>query len=222
MKWAYSIQQKTKVVLWSTIILVLVFAKNWIDNNNVTTLDDSFTAVYDDRLVAESYIFLLSDHLYQKKISISSCNGSYAPQKMVNEINYHNEAIAALIKDFEGTKLTTTESFYFKRLKENLLKIRSLETSLITATNGQLLDSNSSAELQRRFEIAMMDLNQLSKIQLAEGKLLKDQSKQIAAGSTLLAQFELTIIVGIALLIQILIFSSKSTIPLAPQQYKLN
>jgi hypothetical protein len=221
MKWAYSVQQKTKVVFWSTIILVLVFAKNWIDNNNVATLDHSFTTVYDDRLVVESYIFLLSDHLYQKKISISSCSGSNVSQKIVTEINYHNEAIAALIKDFEGTKLTTTESFYFKHLKEILQQIRSLETSLITA-DSQLSNANNSDELQRRFEIAMMDLNQLSKIQLAEGKVLKDKSKQIAAGSTLLTQFELTIIVGIALLIQILIFSSKSTIPLAPQQFKLN
>ncbi len=221
MKWTYSIRQKTKVVFWSTLILVLVFAKNLIDNNNVTTLDHSFTTVYEDRLVAESYIFLISDHLYQKKIDISSCRGTDNPQKTLHDIAYHNDAIDALIKDFEATKLTKTESFYFKHLKETLQEIRSLESNVLDDSQhpGSL---GQVADLQRQFDTAVKDLNQLSKIQLAEGKILKDQSRQIAAGSTLLTQFELTIIVGIALLIQILIFSAKSTMPLEPQRFNLN
>lgn len=218
MKWTYSIQNKTKIIFWSTLILILVFAKNWIDNNNVTTLDHSFSSVYDDRLVAESYIFLLSDHLYQKKITVSSCASNVTPltKKL---IDYHNTAIQTLIKDYETTQLTKTESFYLQQLKQNLTAIEVLESDVIS----QPADTeNSSGDLQNRYETAMLDLNQLSKIQLAEGKILKEQSKQIAAGSTLLTQFELTIIVAIALFIQVLVFSTKGSVPIAYQKYNLN
>lgn len=218
MKWTYSIQNKSKIIFWSTLILILVFVKNWIDGKNVTTLDHSFSSVYDDRLVAESYIFLLSDHIYQKKITISTCATNATPQ-VKRLVDYHNTAIQALIKDYETTQLTKTESFYLQQLKQNLTAIEELESNLI----DQSADTEStSMDLQNRFETVMMSLNQLSKIQLAEGRILKEQSKKIAAGSTLMTQFELTIIVAIALIIQVLIFSSKGSVPLSPQKYNLN
>lgn len=218
MKWTYSLQNKTKIVFWSTLILVLVFAKNWIDNNNLTRLDHSFSSVYDDRLVAESYIFLLSDHLYQKKITVSSCASNPIPQTK-SAVDYHNTAIQTLIKDYETTQLTKTESFYLQQLKQNLAAMKALESNLI---DPSVSTENITGELQIRFETAMMDLNQLSKIQLAEGKILKEQSKKIAAGSTLLTQFELTIIVAIALFIQVLVFSAKGAVPLVSQKFNLN
>lgn len=218
MKWTYSIQNKTKVIFWSTLILILVFAKNWMDSKNVTTLDNSFSSVYDDRLVAESYIFLLSDHIYQKKLTISTCATDAIPQ-VKRLVDYHNTAIQALIKDYETTQITKTESVYLQQLKQNLTAIEELESNLINQSAGT---EDTLRDLQNRFETVMVSLNQLSKIQLAEGKILKEQSKKIVAGSNLMTQFELTIIVAIALIIQVLIFSSKGSVPLASQKYNLN
>ncbi|MBZ0247798.1 MAG: hypothetical protein K8H85_17780, partial [Cyclobacteriaceae bacterium] len=79
-----------------------------------------------------------------------------------------------------------------------------------------------ATEIQKNFDMAMLDLNQLSKIQVSEGRLLKEQSKKIAAGSTLLSQLELVVLIGIGMLIQILIFTSRSALPKSPQQFGLN
>lgn len=224
MKWAHTIQQKTKIAFWSTLVLVLIFAKNWMDKSNVITLDHSFASVYDDRLVAESYIFQLSDHLYQKKITISSCYNADTQQGLEGQIKAHHYAIAKIISDFEKTKLTPTESMYFGHLKENLSSLNAMEDQYLSAISMEDSQKISGAllKLQESFDVVLLNLNQLSKIQLSEGQLLKEQSKQIAAGSTLLTQFELVVIVGIGILIQILIFASRSNYPKVPQKFNLN
>ena len=51
---------------------------------------------------------------------------------------------------------------------------------------------------------------------------MKDQSNQIAAGATLLSTFELVVLIAIGILIQILVFASKSTLPRLAQQPGLN
>lgn len=221
MKWMYGIPQKKRVALWATLVMVIFFAINWIDKNNATTLDSTFDSVYEDRLLVESYIFLLSEHLYQKKITISMC-GNYIEQSVLDvKIKTHNKSIHDLVVAFGKTKLTSEESSYFGRLKTGLKEIEALETEFILAKNEESR-MPVMASMQERFDTAIGDLNQLSKIQIAEGKMLKDQSKKILAGTTLLTQFELVIIIGIGILIQILIFASRSSVPKKPQHHRLN
>jgi len=224
MKWAYSLPNKTKIAFCSALILIMIFAKNWVDKRNVNTLDSSFSSVFDDRLVVESYIFQLSDNLYQKKIIIANCSNAEHVLDVQPQVNTHNTTINQILTDYEKTKLTTAESMYFNNLKERLQNLNTMEENFLAALMTQDLDASTalSTQMQKNFDVAMLDLNQLSKIQISEGRLLREQSKQIAAGSTMLSQFELVVIVGIGILIQILIFASRSALPKAPQQYGLN
>ncbi|MEQ9415120.1 MAG: MCP four helix bundle domain-containing protein, partial [Cyclobacteriaceae bacterium] len=221
---AYNLRNKSKIAFWSAIILVIIFAKNWIDKKNVNTLNSSFTSVFDDRLVVESYIFQLSDHLYQKKIIIADCNNAEQALAIQPQVNSHSSTIYQILTDYEKTKLTAAESMYFGNLKERLQELHTLEGKFLTALTSQDHSNahTTSLQMQKTFDVAMLDLNQLSKIQISEGRLLRDQSKQIAAGSTMLSQFELVVIVGIGILIQILIFASRSALPKSPQQLGLN
>lgn len=221
MKWMYGIPQKKRVAIWATLIMTIFFAINWVDKNNANTLDSTFDSVYEDRLLVESYIFLLSEHLYQKKITMSAC-GSYMEQPILAEkINNHNKSIHDLVTAFGKTKLTREESSYFAQLKNGLGEIENLEEKFFSSVS-QESRTPVMALMEKQFETAIGDLNQLSKIQITEGKVLKDQSKKILAGSTLLTQFELVIIIGIGILIQILIFASRTSVPKKPQNYQLN
>ncbi|MEP2671409.1 MAG: MCP four helix bundle domain-containing protein [Cyclobacteriaceae bacterium] len=224
MKWAYSLRNKSKIALCAAVILIMVFAKNWIDKKNVNTLNSSFTSVFDDRLVVESYIFQLSDHLYQKKIIITNCENAEQALAIQDQVSTHNKTIDQILLDYDKTKLTTAESMYFGNLKERLHDLQTMEEKFLSALAIQntSISSDMASQMQKTFDIAMLDLNQLSKIQISEGRLLRDQSKQIAAGSTMLSQFELVVIVGIGILIQILIFASRSALPRSPQQIGLN
>ncbi|KAA9346012.1 MCP four helix bundle domain-containing protein [Adhaeribacter soli] len=217
MKWAFTIRQKMKAAFMLGTVFLLVFAKNWLDERNVSELGSSFSSVYEDRLLAESYIYRLSDHLYQKKIMLDNCNSQENIGNLQAKIGQHNAAINAIIRDYEKTKLTESESTYFSDFKKNVAAIEALEVSYLHAPGAG--PSETKTRMDKRYEVATSNLHQLSGIQLAEGKLLNEKSKKIIAGSSILTQFELVVLIGIGLLIQALIFAARSAVPKKPQQH---
>ncbi|MDQ2656893.1 MAG: hypothetical protein M3Y60_05690, partial [Bacteroidota bacterium] len=83
-------------------------------------------------------------------------------------------------------------------------------------------DEHVKALLDRQFNEASANLHQLSGIQLLEGKLLNDYSKKIVAGSTVLAKFEIGILIAIGLMVMVLIFESTSVFSKAARDQPLN
>ncbi len=218
MKWLYTIQQKAQVAFLLAIILLGVFMKNVIDRNNVSELGDSFSSVYEDRLLVESYIYKLSDHLYQKQLLIDQCSGLEDINQMRAQIARHNVAISGLIQEYEKTKLTNQESIFFNAFKKNINEMISLEDQFLKSQNSM----SAVPFLDQQFTTASSNLNQLSSIQIAEGKTMTDHSKKIVAGSSILTQFELAMIIVIGLIIQALIFASNSLTPTQFQKHQLN
>ncbi len=218
MKWLYTIQQKAQVAFLLAIILLGVFMKNVIDRNNVSELGDSFSSVYEDRLLVESYIYKLSDHLYQKQLLIDQCSGLGDINQMRAQIAKHNVAISGLIREYEKTKLTNQESIFFNAFKKNINEMISLENQFLKSQNTM----STVPFLDHQFTTATSNLNQLSSIQIAEGKTMTDHSKKIVAGSSNLTQFELAMIIVIGLIIQALIFASNSLTPAQLQKHQLN
>lgn len=216
MKWLYAVQQKMRVALLLAVILLLVFLKSLVDRHNVSELGDSFSSIYEDRLVAESYIYKLSDHLYQKQLLMEQCSQGDR-QMLASRIAHHNQAIFRLIQEYEKTRLTTQELTFFERFKKNMKEMVALE--------DQFLNSQNTAEatmLDVQFVTATQNLNQLSSIQVEEGKNMTNQSQRIITSSTMLTQFELAMLIVIGLIIQALIFASKSIVPRVSQNHQLN
>ncbi|AFD05700.1 MCP four helix bundle domain-containing protein [Solitalea canadensis] len=216
MKWGYSVTQKTKAAALLVLVFVIVLAKNIIDRNNVLELGDSFSAVYKDRLMAESYIYHFSDHLYQKKLLLATNQNMDGGVKQ--SLDRHNKEINDIITKYDETKLTEIESNYFKEFKKNLHDLMALETDYLSkasSTTKQLID--------QQFTVALSNLNQLSTIQTAEGKKLMEGSQKIISESTLLTKLELAILIIIGLIIQVLIFASGSLVPKTqPRNQHLN
>lgn len=205
MKWTYIIKQKITVAVLLTVVLGSVLLKNIIDSRNVSQLADSFSSVYEDRLVVEGYIYQLSDHLYQKKLIIDNCMRS-GDVDIQNKIAQHHQAIILLIAEYERTKLTDTESVFFAEFKNNITALQTLEETYLS----NVIPANIPQALNEKFTGAAANLHQLSLIQLNEGKALRENSMRIAAGSSMLTHIELVIIIGIAAIIQMLIFASDS------------
>lgn len=188
-----------------------------MERNNVSELGDSFSSVYEDRLLVESYIYQLSDHLYQKKLIFDNCNVQGDQVTYQSQIEKLNADITVLIHEYEKTKFTERESVFFESFKNSIRTITSLETQYLRLNLGI-----RNSDLDDQFKIAAMDLQNLSEIQISEGKLLNDQSKKIVAGSTILSQFEWAMIIIIGLMIQSLIFASQSLLPKVNQHPNLN
>lgn len=222
MKWAYSIEQKTKAALLLALVMVLVIAKNMMDSRNVSQLGSSFSSVYEDRLLVESYIFQLSGHLYQKEMMVANCSSQGMDTTLRDKINGHNIAILALLQDYEKTKLTPAEASFFQAFKQNMAQIRALEVSYLTVVSETNEQGRIQAQMDDQYSRAARNLERLSNIQVSEGKLLNDKSKQIMAGAALLTQCEMALLICIGVIIQMIIFASKSVLPKKTQMPWLN
>ncbi len=222
MKWAHNIRRKIRTGLLLAAIFVLLFLKNSMDSKNVAELGASFSSVYEDRLLVESYIYRMSDHLFRKKIMLDSVVGARAALLIMPEIARYNDTIQSIIVAYEETKLTDAEEIYFRDFKENVRSLEGLEKTYFQHAERGIDDAQVKTLLDREFNNASANLHHLSGIQLSEGKLLNDYSKKIVAGSTVMANFEIGILIAIGLMIIVLVFESTSVFPRIRQDQSLN
>ncbi|MGZ5304119.1 MAG: MCP four helix bundle domain-containing protein, partial [Bacteroidia bacterium] len=120
MQWIYSIKPKHKAALILAVVFIMVLGNNILSKRNVTDLGSSFSSVYEDRLLVESYIYKLSDLLYRKKIILDKAISPEALLSQENNLQNHHAQINILLSDYEKTKLTQTETIVFESLKSNI------------------------------------------------------------------------------------------------------
>jgi|SRR5690606_37230332 len=222
MKWAYSIRRKISAALLLAAIFVLLFVKSMIDNSHVNTLANSFSSVYEDRLVVESYIYKMSEHLFRKKIMIDSSKTQSALVAIKPRIDHYNQSILEIIAAYQKTKLTTDEDLYFDNLKGNIEQLISLENSYFDEVGRGGRPDAIKVQIDKQFNQASEFLDQLSRIQLSEGKLLNETSQKIVAGSSLLTQFEIGILIAVGLMVFVLIFESTAIFSKTARNQSLN
>ena len=216
MKWAYSISHKQTAAFLLAAIFLIIGGINILDRNAIETLEESFSSVYEDRLLAESYIYKLTDHLYQKKLMMETCTDDR--QALQKHMDQHNQAINAIIIDYEQTTLTPSEEIYFRKLKNGVNEIVRTEGILFRLDDSQMLAERTTEPFRSVFK----NLQHLSEIQVSEGRWLNERSKRIMAGSDALTQLELAMLICIGLVIQVLIFASRSIVARVPEKPSLN
>ena len=221
MKWAFGIRRKISAALLLSAIFVLLFVKNMVDSNHVTQLGHSFSSVYEDRLMVESYIYKLSEHLFRKKIMIDTCETRLTAGIIKPLIEGHGRAIKNIIVEYEKTKLTEAEAKYFALFKENVENLAVLEKEFLGGTEPERL-SSAKANIDEQFNKASDHLGHLSAIQVSEGRILNENSKKIVAGSSLLTQFEIGILIAIGLMILVLVFESSAVFSRPAREQSLN
>jgi hypothetical protein len=222
MRWAYQIRRKFSVALLLAAIFAVMFSKNILNRHNVLELGASFSSVYEDRLMVESYIYKLSDHMFRKKIMIDTCEGTASAQRVKQVMEGHNTSMAALLELYEKTNLTEEETGVFKHFKEEVAKISQIEEVYLETVASGYASSSAKGLIDSYFDEAVKNLDHLSGIQLSEGKILKDHTKKIIAGASLLTQFERAIVITIGLLIMVLTLESRSVWTDASAKHGLN
>ncbi|MEQ9438009.1 MAG: MCP four helix bundle domain-containing protein [Cyclobacteriaceae bacterium] len=214
MKWTYAIRQKFRAALALGIVFVLVLATHLMDKNYFTKLQDTFSSVYEDRLLAEIYIYEISAQLLKKKGLMEDYHQTTATDIRGIHQTY-NDSINSLLAKYEKTKLTADESVLFDDLKKNFNELFLLEANYKD-------DLTLSGSIEEQHKKLAGNLDGLSEIQFLEGKSLISDSRQIIAASKLTFQLELCVLIVIGLLVQALIFASKSTRPTFSQNTRMN
>ena len=222
MKWAYSIQQKFKAALLLAVVCAIVLITNLLGRYHIGELGDSFSSVIKDRLVVESYIYLISDHLHQKKLALNTYPELAHPD-VRSEIGLHNESINELLFLYDKTLLTEKEAVYLKNVKANIAALQEIELQYMQSLpDDEAQPSADLTLLNEQFALASANLFQLSQIQVEEGKTLNDKSQSIVNSSSLLTSFEMAMLICIAIILQIIVLASRPVISRKWQQSNLN
>jgi hypothetical protein len=220
MKWTYLLTQKIKVAISLSIIILMVLLTNFLSKRHFSELQRTFLSVYEDRLLVEVHIFRITSFLNDKNILLHKHVEKDDPL-LHQTFPAINDSISDHIEAYEITYLTDLEAEVFAQLKKNIAQLTILEDSILSLENmrdfqEQLIRTNM------KHALISANLFQLSNIQMEEGERLINKSKQIVASSRVTLQLELAILIIIGLVVQILIFSSKSTIPNIDQNSRLN
>lgn len=203
MKWTYGIKQKATAAGILAAIMGLIIINNISERKRFRQLEESISSIYQDRLLVESYIFKLYNNLQKQNDCLLA-----EQSQLSNGLNELKEEREQLIQLYAQTYLTEEEELHFNALKETLHHF----------DQGATFENKSATNLE-----AIEHLNALSNIQTDEGASLWDKSERIISGSQISSQFEMAMVICLAVIIQALILSSKSLKPKTHvQKHNLN
>lgn len=199
-------RKKIRAMLIIGVLLLLIYGKNLIERQAFKDISNTFTEVYNDRLVVEGYIFQISEKLFQIQKLVDHCDLGYDYSKVVDEIAGHEQSILAIVENFEATKLTEQENGFLSDFKKIIVNDLSIK-------NYNLLYSDSSGVNQAQVKLydqkitqARKDLDNLSKIQLEEGEKLISKAKVQINRSRIWVQFEVALLIVLIIVLSLLLF----------------
>lgn len=182
-------KEKSKIVLLLLLILLLALLNNHFSRQHYDALDKNMSSIYKDRLMPTSYLFRLSDHLYQKKLLLQE--HEFEGSQLQAELETHNTAISKIITDYEKTYLTKNEQEHWKGFITHLQNYDLAESAhlqLSAAVTGKEHALHSS------FDKALASLNSLNELQTNEGFKLQHDSKSIIGNTVLRAYLEVSLL----------------------------
>lgn len=205
MKWTYIIDQRFKAALAMLTVFLIVLATNLIDTRHFSTIQKSYTSVYEDRLLAENYLFQVSKYLHEKNLLAAQDN-----HDAIIVYDTLRDFINEIISKYEVTQLTLEEEQYFKSLKIGLARLQAMENeskTILTSEGAKL-----KPDIAEQIQFIWADLNALSQIQLMESrKLIQDSDQIVNTHNNITSQLEIVMLIVLGLIILALIFTSKST-----------
>lgn len=197
MKWTYSIKNKLAASGALLSLCLLVLFSNYIDRDHTQNVKNSISTLYEDRLIAEGYILKMTSGVYQIKEAINADMNDANKNNTINNLLLYIKEIS---NAYQKTKFTDVEK---KKADELLNTLRELEPPYLNNIQIKLAFANS----------ALIILNELSAIQLEESKQIMDSAETLYLSGKTSSQFVFAIIIIILLVLQALVFTSKTLIP---------
>lgn len=216
MKLLYNIKEKGRLVVLLIIFLIIEILSNHSQTDNVSKLDTAINEIYSDRLMAQDYIYKISENIHSQKVFLLNRNPSNVLNKLLNR-NFNE--IKSHIINYEKTSLTNPEKILFDKFK-----------SQITGLYGFLGDKSQQILLNdntRNIYITQLDslsdkLKGLSEIQISRSAIIKNDSIKIVSFSSIINQLSSVLLIITTLYIIAIVFTSKSVSSKFHQQEHLN
>lgn len=206
MKWAYHIKHKVKATAILLIIILIVVFAQMSNRVSVSDLDRSVSSIHQDRLMPATYIFEISNHLYQKRLAQEHTTNT------TTQTATHDESIALLIKNYESTYLTVNEKKAWSEFKASLEGY-----NMHYASAGY-----NTPEYDKAFNKVIASLSALNNIQIGESNNIQKQSKSIVGNTNMLFEFEAALLILLSLFAMVIISISDKALFFKPKKASLN
>lgn len=206
MSWTFSIKNRLGASIVLLALCLLVLLSHYLDRLHTENVKSSISTLYEDRLIVEDYILKMTRNIYQIR-EISNTDDYHLKErdvkKMIGDIN-------SIYSIFIKTRLTKNEK---STAEELISQIKELEQNVFSDKNTVSLHTDT----------ILLSLNKLSQIQLDESKLIMKQAEAQYSKIKTSSQFAFAIIIIILIVLQILVFSGESIIPMyKPKDPSLN
>jgi multidrug efflux pump subunit AcrB len=198
MKWTYSIKNKITASVVLLALCLLVLLSHYLDRMHTQNVKNAISTLYEDRLIAEDYILKMTSTTYEIREVLNSdldrASKSNAIRKLTEKFN-------SIYTIYLKTKLTKPEKATAVELIWHLKKFG--QTTL--KNNHQPSDYTDKV---------LFSLDKLSTIQLEESKLIMKKVESQYATIKASSQFAFVIVIIILVVLQIMVFSGESIIPI--------
>jgi hypothetical protein len=206
MRWTFSIKNRLGASIVLLALCLLVLLSHYLDRLHTENVKSSISTLYEDRLIVEDYILKMTRNIYQIR-EISNTDDYHLKErdvkKMIGDIN-------SIYTIFIKTRLTKNEK---STAEELISQIKELEQNVFSDKNTVSLHTDT----------ILLSLNKLSQIQLDESKLIMKQAEAQYSKIKTSSQFAFAIIIIILIVLQVLVFSGESIIPMyKPKDPSLN
>lgn len=200
MKLSVQLRYRLQIGLALTVLMIGIIINNISSRYNLELASTSVTAIYNDRLMASTYLFELTDNLYKKELLPYP-----APSEKTATIN---NDMSALIKKYESTVLTHREAALWESFKSSLYQYN----NAFAAGHHKV----------HSFEKAVSTLKLLSNLQAKEGSFLYKDTRSSLGATTLGSYLEIILAIATGIIVIFLIGISKRTLDTFTQSPYLN
>ncbi len=200
MNWEFTTAQRIRTGAALAVVFLLIMATNVIDSQHFTIVQNSLTSVYEDRLLAKNYLYKISRQMQIKREILQDM----APDEEAIAVNRTaNDSIRVLIDKYASTNPSGRASRLFESLQKDLTSLLSYEEDLGESINAEL---PSLSTTDHYYAAIFKDLDDLSEIQVGEGKREVDFSNRSIDNSNFIAKLEIGALILIGVVLQVLIF----------------
>jgi hypothetical protein len=195
---------KTKAAFVLLIVMLIILLSNFNTLQNSKKTNENINAIYNDRLVAARYIFQYSNELHFIKANTILTKLNDSQKKNLIRVAIKN--IQNINKLYLETVLTPNEKKYFVAFLASCSTINKQSQN----KNWPQVSYSSNQALQT--------LEQLSQIQIKEGKLKLSNSNTLHNGNNTLGELQiaLLIILGGFTLYLLIVKKNRIKIPQSP------
>ena len=187
-------------------LLLMLYGKNLLERQSFRNISSALTEVYEDRLRVESYIFQISEKLFQIQKLVDHCDLGYDYSKVIEEISAEEKGILDLVAAFEATQLTPEEAVLLGDFKQIIQKDLSIKNYQLLYTDSSGVNLQQVNVYDQKIARAQSDLDKLSEIQIEEGQKLVAKAKTLINRSQIWAQFELALLFVLVVVIYFFLF----------------